>query len=172
MIKSEIRKEMIETRNNYSQDELKRKNHMIIEQITNDIDYQKSNVVALFYPMKNEVDLLELIKDNKIFCFPKVTQDGLVFIEFNSNTKFQQSKFGVLEPVNGNIKNKEINYIITPALAISKDFYRIGYGKGYYDQFLENNKPNHVVGVIYDFQEIESFKVDSYDQKIDKYFKG
>jgi 5-formyltetrahydrofolate cyclo-ligase len=172
MIKNKIRKEMIEIRNNYNQDELKRKNHIIIDQITNDIDYQKSNIVALFYPMKNEVDLLELINNHKTFCFPKVTQDGLVFIEYNSNSKFKQSKFGVLEPVNGNIKNKEIDYIITPALAISKDFYRIGYGKGYYDQFLASNRPNHVVGVIYDFQEIESFKIDSYDQKIDKYFKG
>jgi 5-formyltetrahydrofolate cyclo-ligase len=172
MEKKELRKQMLKLRQNYHQDELKRKSNNILRQILNDTDYKKAKVVALFYPMKQEVNLLELINHNKIFCFPKVTKNGLVFIEYDPNVEFEQSKFGVLEPRDGNIKNKEIDYMITPALAISKDLYRIGYGKGYYDQFLANYRPKHVVGVIYDFQEINSFQIDSFDQKIDKYFKG
>jgi len=172
MDKMVLRKEMLEKRNKQDKNNLLLKSLNIVNQIKTDSDYINSNVIALFYPMEYEVNLLKLLDDNKIFCFPKVTKDGLIFIKYEKNQNFVQSKFKVFEPIDGIIIDDKIEYLIAPALLISKELYRIGYGKGYYDKFLSLFRPKHVVGVIYDFQEVKSFKYDDYDQKLDKYFKG
>jgi len=172
MIKSEIRKLMFEKRNQRSLDDLNNASLEIIKQIQNDPNYQQSTLVAIFYPMEREVNLLNLLRDQKRFCFPKVTKEGLHFYQYDPNQTFVKSKFGVMEPEGGLIVDDDIDFMCAPALAISKELYRVGYGKGYYDQFLENHRPKHVVGVIFKFQEIEDIPFDSFDQKLDYYIKG
>lgn len=172
MMKNEIRKLMFERRNQASLDDLKQSSFDIINQIQNDLNYQQSKVVAIFYPMEKEVNLLGLVKDSKTFCFPKVTKEGLHFFKYDPNHTFVKSNFGVMEPEGGVIMDDLIDYMCTPALAISNELYRIGYGKGYYDQFLSKHRPKHVVGVIFKFQELEELPYDSFDQKLDYYIKG
>ncbi len=146
MTKSEIRKMMLERRNLSSKKELNKKNQSIIDQV-----------------MK---------KTEKKFAFPKVESDGIHFYLYEQDTEFIKSKFGVMEPVQGVLVDDQIDYMLAPALAISKDLYRIGFGKGYYDQFLSKFRPATVIGVIYDFQEVETIPYDPYDQKLDGYMKG
>jgi 5-formyltetrahydrofolate cyclo-ligase len=100
-------------------------------------------------------------------------QDAMVFVKYHLNMKLEPSKFGVLEPSKSEkIYQEKIDYMIVPALAISKDKHRIGYGKAYYDQYIGKNRPTKIVGVIYPFQEISSFDHEQHDQKLDGYFKG
>ena len=172
MTKSEIRKLMFEKRNQMSLADLKNSSEDIIKQIQKNLYYQQSTLVAIFYPMEKEVNLLGLLKDEKKFCFPKVTKEGIHFYQYDPNQIFVKSKFGVMEPEGGLIVDDEIDFMCAPALAISKDLYRVGYGKGYYDHFLSNHRPKHVVGVIFKFQELTEVPYDSLDQKLDDYIKG
>jgi 5-formyltetrahydrofolate cyclo-ligase len=77
-----------------------------------------------------------------------------------------------MEPPKGVYQDEGIDYMIAPALAISNDLYRLGYGKGYYDQFLIKSRPNVVVGVIFSFQRLEDVPHDDYDQKLDDIIEG
>lgn len=172
MMKSEIRKLMFEKRNQANIDDLKESSLNIITQIQKDPNYHHSKVIAIFYPMEREVNLLGLLQDSKIYCFPKVTKEGLHFYQYDPNITLIKSNFGVMEPADGVIVDDIIDYMCTPALAISKEHYRIGYGKGYYDQFLTKHRPKYVVGVIFKFQELEELPYDSFDQKLDYYIKG
>lgn len=170
-MKNDIRKKIIETRNQTSSKSFVHQNDEIIQLIENDFDYKQSKCVGLYYPLRNEVNLLPLTKGQKKYAFPKVEKDGIHFYLLEQSTSFRKSEFGVLEPQEGIVVDHEIDYLLVPALAISKNGYRIGFGKGYYDKFLSLQRPKHVKGVIYDFQEIE-FKQDEHDQKLDTYFKG
>jgi 5-formyltetrahydrofolate cyclo-ligase len=172
MTKSEIRKMMLERRNLSSKKELNKKNQSIIDQVMKDERFLHAQTVALYHPMGNEVNLLPLMKTEKKFAFPKVESDGIHFYLYEQDTEFIKSKFGVMEPVQGVLVDDQIDYMLAPALAISKDFYRVGFGKGYYDQFLSKFRPATVIGVIYDFQEVETIPYDPYDQKLDGYMKG
>jgi 5-formyltetrahydrofolate cyclo-ligase len=172
MTKSEIRLMMLERRNTAPKEELNKKNQSIIHQIMKDEHFQHSKTVAIYYPMGNEVNLLALLKNKKRFAFPKVEKDGIHFYLYQDQTKFSRSKFGVMEPDQGELIDDQIDYMLVPALAISKDNYRVGFGKGYYDQFLAKYRPSSVFGVIYDFQEVDAFPVDNHDQKLDGYVKG
>jgi len=171
-MKSEIRQQMILTRNQMKSNLLKDKNDKIIKAILDDDYFQNAKCVGIYYPLKNEVNLLPLTNGKQSFAFPRVESDGIHFYLLDSKTSFKKSRFGVMEPQNGKRCDKDIDYLLTPALAITKDNYRIGFGKGYYDQFLSKTRSNHVLGVIYDFQEVEHFKNESHDQKLDGYFKG
>ena len=55
---------------------------------------------------------------------------------------------------------------ITPGICFDKAFYRIGYGKGYYDRFF--NTYNGIrIGLCYDDCLIDDAYHDSYDMPVD-----
>lgn len=145
----------------------------IVDQIRKDQDYIDAKIVSIFIPMNHEIDLLDLIKDDKIFLIPRVDLNDMVFVKYEKDMEFVKSSFGVKEPNQDvSIYEGQIDYMVTPALAISKDLYRIGYGKGFYDRYIQKVRPKKVMGVIYPFQEIEKIEYDQYDQKLDGYIKG
>lgn len=172
MTKSELRKVIFQKRGQMTQDEVLYKSKTIVEKIRNDVRYKHASRVAIFYPMGQEVNLLDLLKDDKVFLFPRVEKDGIHFYPYHDQMTFVRSKFGVMEPSGFVNEDDHIDYMLAPALTISSDLYRIGYGKGYYDQFLSNHRPKVVVGVIYDFLNKITFDHDPHDQKLDDVIEG
>ena len=173
MTKKELRSLMLKKRNETNMNLLNKQSESIVSMIRQDIDYQKAQVVAIFYPMQTEVNLLPLLDDDhKVFCFPKVVGSKLHFYAYDKNSSFEKSSFGVMEPKAGEIYDDKIDYMLAPALAISYDYYRIGYGKGFYDGFLKTHRSKKVLGVIFDFQELNEIPHDEYDEVLDGYIKG
>jgi 5-formyltetrahydrofolate cyclo-ligase len=170
--KQEYRQSMLEKRKQVSPSDLKKMNDDLIQAVLNDKHFQDASSVAIYFPMNNEVNLLELLKQPKQFSFPKISDREMHFYAYDQHTRFIKSSFGVSEPVDGIITDESIDCMLVPALAISKNFYRIGYGKGYYDHFLSKIRPKSVMGVIYAFQEIDEMPIDAHDQQLDGYFKG
>ena len=171
MTKTELRKYMLEKRRQRSLETVQRDSKKMVSKIRKHPEYIKANTVALFHPFNNELDVLPLLIDSlKTFCFPKVVENDIVFYKVNHQTVWKKSAFGVLEPENGEIID-HIDFMIVPALAIGKDFNRIGYGKGFYDRFLEKNRPKKAVGIICSFQEVDSIPSNEHDQKLDEYIK-
>jgi 5-formyltetrahydrofolate cyclo-ligase len=171
MSKTEIRKKLLEARMNLSESDIAKKSKDAVEIIRKDPFYKRAKTVAIYYPMRGELDFLALLEDSdKIFCFPKIEAKSMRFYRINERTLFQKSKFGVNEPADGTLID-EIDYMIVPAIAISKDRYRIGYGMGFYDYYLSSHSVGHTVGVIYDFSEINRFDVDPHDQQLNHYIK-
>jgi 5-formyltetrahydrofolate cyclo-ligase len=61
------------------------------------------------------------------------------------NTILKNSEYGIPEPVSGiEVPTEMIEVIFVPLLAYDKKGHRVGYGKGFYDRFLENCNPNSV----------------------------
>lgn len=173
MTKKELRILMLKKRSEMNIDLLFKQSASIVDQIRQDEDYIKAKRVALFYPMQTEVNLLSLLEDqDKEFCFPKVCGSHLHFYPCDKDQSFIKSSFGVMEPQGGKICDDHIDYMLAPALAISIDLYRIGYGKGFYDGFLKTHRPKKVMGVIYDFQLLNEIPHDEYDEVLDGYIKG
>ncbi len=55
--------------------------------------------------------------------------------------------YHILEPQGQIMEKEEIDLIIVPMLAINKGNYRVGYGKGYYDNYLHDYK-GMTLGII------------------------
>jgi len=170
-VKDYYRKQIIEKRKEIRIDQKDEADFKLTQKIQKDPRYQASTIIGLFYPMTHEINLLSLLNQDKTFVFPKVEGKDIHFYPKCDDTLFIKSAFGVMEPLGQHIMDQQIDYLIVPALVISKNGYRIGYGKGFYDRFLLKHRPKHVIGVIYSFQEIDDFEVHDFDQKVDDYFK-
>jgi 5-formyltetrahydrofolate cyclo-ligase len=61
------------------------------------------------------------------------------------STKIIPNAHGIPEPVNGlAVPVSTIEVVFVPLLAYDKSGHRVGYGKGFYDTFLQQCKPNTV----------------------------
>lgn len=99
-------------------------------------EYKCAKNVLLFYPMKYEINLLDLLNDDKNFYLPRVCDEKLLICPFKSGDKLEKSCFQVCEPCSNPINPKLLDLIFVPALTADKDGYRLGYGGGFYDRFL------------------------------------
>ena len=102
--------------------------------------YKSSQNVMLFYPVCSEISLLELLKDtDKNFYFPVVDGDSMYPVLYDSRKGFKTGKYNIMEPVGEKLFDYSIlDLIFVPALAVDMEGFRLGYGKGYYDRFLEH----------------------------------
>lgn len=82
------------------------------------------------------------------------------------NTKFQKNQYNIYEPVDGiEVPNSKIEVVFVPLLAYDKKGNRVGYGKGFYDQFL-SDCPEDVIKVGVSFFEPEESIDDVYENDI------
>lgn len=169
MEKNILRKELLKKRNELSQKYLSLKSKLAVKMIENHEKFLEANTVAIYYAFGSELDLSSLLKHQKTFLLPRIQDQNMIFVEVSKDTQFVKCKFGVLEPL-GLAFSGTIDFMIVPMLGINKENYRIGYGKGYYDRYLLNQRPRFCLSIALDFQEI-TFQPSLFDQVVDAYIK-
>ena len=137
--------------------DLVRKNHV----------YKNSQNVMLFYPAKHEIDLKELLKDNKNFYLPRVCAKDLEVCPYKCGDKLAKSDIGILEPICNPIKAAVLDLVIVPALMCDRHGYRLGYGGGFYDRFLAKIPQVKTLVVIPKELLIDKLPFNEHDIKID-----
>ena len=61
------------------------------------------------------------------------------------NTKIKKNQYNIPEPVDGiEVPSNKIDVVFVPLLAFDKKGHRVGYGKGFYDKFLSECKPDAI----------------------------
>lgn len=118
---------------------LDRISKLITENILKSNIFKNSKHIMLFYPLKEEINLLELLKcDDKFFYFPKC--DGKNLLVCPNTGNFEKNQYLIPEPVSPPIKDLSIlDIIFTPALCADESKFRLGYGGGFYDRFFTLN---------------------------------
>jgi len=130
--------------------------------------FQKASTVMLYLPTKTEVDTSYLFSvchryGKKIYT-PRVLDEKNMQAAFVDGTGFRQGAFGIWEPF-GEAGN-EIDLIFVPGVLFDKNGNRIGYGKGYYDRFLQNQNAT-TVGLAFSCQVVPSLPADAHDIRMD-----
>ena len=87
------------------------------------------------------------------------------FVKWNLQEPLKVNKFGFLEPIQISRTIKP-DLIVAPLLAFDKSKNRLGYGKGYYDKFLKNNKRIITIGIAFYFQKYKKIRTSNYDVKL------
>ena len=84
-------------------------------------------------------------------------------------TTLKLSAYNIPEPVDGiDISNDKIDVVFVPLLAFDTKGHRVGYGKGFYDNFLASCKPNTIkIGVSFFEAEAEIEDVFEHDVTLD-----
>ena len=122
--------------------------------------------VYLSYSSEAPTDLLisTLIEKGAKVYSPRVEGEDMVAVPFGDD--FTLSSYGIREPV-GQAYTGEIDYIITPLLAVDLSGNRLGYGGGYYDRYFKKHPKATRVAYCFDFQIVKEVYAETWDEKID-----
>ena len=141
----------------------------LAQKLRNTEEYKSAKNIMIFYPLKDEVDLLELTNDNsKTFYLPKIDGDNLLCCKYDSNTELCESCFHTKEPVTEQTTfTHHPDLVIVPALAADKNNYRLGYGGGFYDRFLSKTETIKIVCLPKQFV-VETVYPENFDIPVDR----
>ncbi len=125
------------------------------ENLSKIIDIHQQNIGHIFLPIihKKEVNTEILLHQiwknypNMITLTSSIDweNNALIHAQITPETIFETNKWGIKEPI---ITQKNqifnpilIDWVLVPLLAFDKKGLRVGYGKGFYDKFLAECKP-------------------------------
>jgi 5-formyltetrahydrofolate cyclo-ligase len=106
----------------------------------------EEKTISVFLPIErqreiNTFKILEkLISVGATVAIPKseMGNNTLIHYKFESHAQLKISEYGIPEPMNGEvIPPEKFDFVFVPLLAVDKSGHRIGYGKGFYDRFLQ-----------------------------------
>ena len=137
-------------------------------------NYKNKFKLALYYPANFEINVIKILehkftKDKDILLPVIVENDQMNFFFWKKNQVLLVNKFGMLEPIKKKTKVPDI--ILVPVLSFDNAKYRLGYGKGFYDRYLNKYlkkfKNILTVGVAFSFQKHHKLPIDKNDVKLD-----
>jgi 5-formyltetrahydrofolate cyclo-ligase len=144
MLKKDLRKKYKDLRQQFSEDEIEDKSLAIANRLLQ-LDVWDYTYFHLFLTIEEqkEVDtefILQILagKDKEIV----VAKSNFETLEMTNylltdNTKFQKNQYNIYEPLDGiEVPTAKIDVVFVPLLAYDKKGNRVGYGKGFYDNFL------------------------------------
>jgi 5-formyltetrahydrofolate cyclo-ligase len=139
----------------------------------------KINILHLFLPIEKNKEpntnfilkiLFQRFKKVQVVV-PKTDFEKMQMEHFaiEEQTLFEENKYGIPEPISDKIiAENEIDLVLIPLLAFDKNGNRIGYGGGFYDQFLANVKPDCIKIGLSLFEPIETIiETEKTDIKLD-----
>ena len=129
-------------------------------------EFQNAQNVMIFYPLKDEIDLLELLDEDKNFFLPRMSGLNLNVCPYKKGDKLEVKKFGVKEHKTHPIAQKSIDLMIIPALMADSKKYRLGYGKGFYDRLITKTNAKTVVCLPKELY-IDELPVEPHDKTVD-----
>lgn len=151
MTKAEVRKLYLEKRKSLSETEVSQLSETIFNNFITKFKLTKNQKIHCFLsiPEKGEVNtdiFLQYFFRNQIRVFvPKIINQDLISVEINSETRLIKNRWGISEPEsNTDSGEKNFDYIIVPLLYCDNQGNRVGYGKGFYDQFFQKINGNSI----------------------------
>ena len=136
--------------------------------------FRAASAILLYYPVRGEIDLLPLVAlaEGKGIpvgfpvCNPQTKM--LTFRRATEKTTFVSGVYGIPTPPENAplLPPDEKTVCLLPALGYDKNFYRLGYGGGYYDRFLADF-PGIAVGTANEDAILETVYPEPHDRPVD-----
>jgi len=166
-MKAELRKKILQEMKAIPREQKQFIDQALTERLLHHPFYQEARVIASYLSFPHEFQTQELIeqalKDGKKVLIPKTYPKGrMEFVVYNPQ-QLAKTSFGLLEPQGDLevVEPSQIDLIHVPGLAFTTEGYRIGYGGGYYDRYLEHFA-GHTMSTIYPCQ-VQEFNSEDHD---------
>ena len=163
---------MLKLRASYDEEELDKQSGMIRRRLLASDAYRRCETLFCYVSFRNEVDthciIEQALADGKKVAVPRVEGSDMHFYSIASLAELRKSSYGILEPGEGARRAVPENgdLMLVPAAAFDTCGYRIGYGGGYYDKYLDGYPDLHTIGLAYDFQMLDRLPIDDYDRSV------
>lgn len=170
--KKTLRKQMLQKRAAFPADEKSNYDLWICSELEKLVVKENCKVVHVYLPMGDEINItpfIEFCLDRQIIVvspktLPKRKLQNLVL---NAIDDVEDGVFGTTHPANTKEYVGDYDLIVIPGLAYDAQNYRLGYGGGYYDNFIVNYPRAKKIGIFYPFQQVEKVPTEKHDLALD-----
>ncbi len=134
--------------------------------------YRKAHTIFGYLPYNQEVRtvpmLEQALRDGKQVAVPKVYGDSMKFICMTDLSQVAPGYAGIPEPIaDGPVAADPTALVLMPGLAFDPQGHRLGYGGGFYDQFLAREPEHPTLALCYDFQMLDFLQTEEHDIPVD-----
>ncbi len=174
-IKNQLRLKIRQQRKKMTEKEKNEYDNRIYENILNYGILTKYELILVYFSTEIEVNTHKIInychENNIAVAIPKCEKNqNMKFYYYNKNSILEKSAYGIFEPVpekNKSVENFNNTLCIVPGLSFDKQGYRLGYGGGFYDRFIDKNPDITTVGICYSENIADKLPIDFYDKNVD-----
>ncbi|MDD9150771.1 5-formyltetrahydrofolate cyclo-ligase [Sporolactobacillus sp. CQH2019] len=137
--------------------------------------WRRAKTVAVTLSVGREIEtkaiILKAWSQKKCVAVPKCEPSAkqLTFYRLESFDQLKIGYFGLMEPEPGKaikMDKKSLDLVIVPGVVFDRRGYRIGYGGGYYDRFLQNFS-GETVSLLLEIQLFDRLPEEGHDQRVD-----
>lgn len=153
MLKKQIRLAAMAQRKGLTKEELNLRNEQLLHHFSS-LDFSYINALHIFLPIleKSEpdtflfIDWLQLHHPNIKIIVPKADFKTSLMShhEYLGKADLKKNLYHILEPQQSELYVGEIDLIVVPLLGFDAKGNRVGYGKGFYDRFLQHSKAKKI----------------------------
>ena len=165
--KKDIRTSSLQKRNQLTEKEWSEKTSIICKKVLNHPFFLESNTIYCYVDYRNEVGTRKIIEEawkrGKKVAVPKIFGEQMLFGYLANWDELAKGYKGILEPNVFALAKEETPLVIMPGAAFDSRRNRIGYGKGYYDQFLDKHSKCNTLGLAFECQIVEHIPAEPFD---------
>ena len=142
--KTSLREFLLEKRDGTSFDLMKIASKSILKKLKKIESFRNAQKIGAYYPIGSEIltqDIMqEALSEGKEVFLPKVIGKNMEFRKIENFSNLENGSFDIMEPRNECPADNNLDVILVPTVGISPTGVRLGYGHGFYDRFLAENK--------------------------------
>lgn len=174
--KEEIRRSSLKKRRELSPAVRKEYSRIITERVLCHPFFQCADEVFCYVPFREEVDTTEILKaawnSGKQVAVPRVLgEHRMEFYQIRSMEELETGYQGILEPKKAcrltDAAQTVRAVMLLPGAAFDRRGNRIGYGKGFYDRYLQKNPEFYKIGLAFSNQCVEIIPAEKRDVCMD-----
>jgi 5-formyltetrahydrofolate cyclo-ligase len=171
-----IRSQMKETLSMLSKPLYEDYSYQVAGNLFQEPNWKAAKVIGITISKQPEVDTYQIIRKawetGKQVVVPKCipTEKALIFRTLTRFAQLESVFYGLLEPIEAEttaVKQSEIDLLIVPGLAYTSEGFRVGFGGGYYDRYL-NQYQGNTVALAFQCQVVPSIPVEAHDIPVSK----
>ena len=136
-------------------------------------EYATAEKILAYYSVGNEPDMLKFIDfalaDGKVVALPLCYRGGIMYAHrIGGLGEASPKMLGIPAPSEDSVRiaAQELDFIVVPALVFDTRGFRLGYGGGYYDRYLEGVCA-YKVGVARERLVYDRLPVEPHDVSVD-----
>lgn len=175
LTKKEIRVAMLKQWKQIDAEDRERIESHFLTQLKQTPEWQRATVIGITLSAFPEWDTQHIIAcawaQGKQVVVPKVLdKTRMIFVRYTPNTQTTATKMGIQEPLSDEAIT-DIDLMIVPGVAFTKQGYRVGFGGGYYDRYLAQYTGD-TISLCAAFQIVDQFPIETFDQNVDQLIIG
>jgi 5-formyltetrahydrofolate cyclo-ligase len=175
LTKEEIRSKIRLKLKNQKEEDRKRKSGLIKNKLFKTRFFKKAKIVMFYVSFKGEVITKEMIQETRRLgrkvVVPVCEKDKIIrACLLGDNSRMVKGPYGISEPAEKKLVNlKDLDLVVVPGIAFTKEGARLGRGKGYYDRFLKKLPDKTVsIGLAFGFQVLSTLPASPHDVSVNK----